>query len=134
MEIRNQKEDFCFTYSAKEQEEVKRIREKYQPQKEDKMTRLRELDASVTKKATMISIIVGTIGALVLGSGMSLVMTNLGEMVGLQKTVGIVIGIIIGIIGIIFVSLAYPLYYSILKKERERIAPEILRLADDLIK
>ena len=123
MEIRNQKEDFCFTYSAKEQEEVKRIREKYQPQKEDKMTRLRELDASVTKKATMISIIVGTIGALVLGSGMSLVMTNLGEMVGLQKTVGIVIGIIIGIIGIIFVSLAYPLYYSILKKERERIAP-----------
>ena len=134
MEIRNQKEDFCFTYSAKEQEEVKRIREKYQPQKEDKMTRLRELDASVTKKATMISIIVGTIGALVLGSGMSLVMTNLGEMVGLQKTVGIVIGIIIGIIGIIFVSLAYPLYYSILKKERERIAPEILRLADELIK
>ena len=44
------------------------------------------------------------------------------------------IGILIGIIGIVLVSVAYPIYNSIIKKEREKIAPEIIRLTDELMK
>lgn len=134
MESQNEKNGFRFTYSAKEQEELKRIRQKYQPQEEDKMTRLRKLDAGVTQKATWISLAIGIIGALVMGTGMSLAMTNLGERLGLQGTLGMVIGVIIGIVGIILVCLAYPVYNCVIKREREKIAPEVLQLTEELMK
>lgn len=127
---------FEYTYSAKEQAEIKKIREKYAPPKEtetDKMEQLRRLDASVAKKGTTASLILGIIGALVLGSGMSLAMTDLGKIIGVDN-LSMPIGIIIGVIGIFMVSLAYPLYMRITRKERERIAPEILRLTDELMK
>ena len=132
--METQKESFSFTYSAKEQEELKRIRQKYQPPEEDKMERLRRLDASVTKKATAVSITIGIIGALVMGTGMSLIMTNLGEMIGLYGTMKMLISIFIGIIGIFLIGYAYPVYNNIIRKERERIAPEIIRLTDELMK
>lgn len=134
MEAKNEKEGFSYTYSAKEQEEVKRIRQKYQPQEEDKMARLRKLDASVTRKATSVSLAIGIIGALIMGSGMSLAMTNLGEKLGLYGGMGMLLGIIIGLAGIVLICFAYPVYNRIAKKERERIAPEILRLTDELMK
>jgi len=76
----------------------------------------------------------GVIGALVLGMGMSLAMTEIGEMVGLHGGMAMMIGILIGIIGIVLVCAAYPLYNRIIKKEREKIAPEIIRLTDELMK
>ena len=117
---------FQYTYSAKEQEELKRIRSKYATKEENKMELLRRLDAQVTQKATMYSIIVGVIGALILGTGMSCCLVWGGAV--------FVLGIIIGIIGLAVVGLAYPLYNHTLKKERERIAPEILRLTEELMK
>ena len=131
--MENEKEDFKFTYSAKEQEELRRIRQKYQPQEENKMERLRRLDASVTTKATTISISVGIIGSLIMGSGMSLIMTNLGESIGLYGLTCMIIAIIIGMIGICLIGCAYPIYNRVIKKEREKIAPEILRLTDELM-
>lgn len=130
----NSKEGFSFTYSAQEQEELKRIRQKYQPKEETKMDKLRRLDAGVTQKATMISLILGIIGALVMGLGMSLAMTDLGQKIGLAGIVGMIISIIIGILGIALIGLAYPVYMYLVKKERERIAPEILRLTEELMK
>lgn len=129
-----EKETFNYTYSAKEQDEIKAIRKKYavQEQTEDKITQLRRLDASVTQKATTVSLVVGIIGALIMGIGMSLVMTDIGNILG--TTLALVIGIITGIIGIILVCLAYPIYNRTLKKEREKIAPEIIRLTDELMK
>lgn len=126
--------EFNYTYSAKEQEELKKIRQKYQPKEVDKMEQIRKLDAGVTQKGTIYSIATGILGALVMGSGMSLLMTNLGESIGMNGTVTMVLGSIIGIIGLGLVGLAYPLYHYITKKERERIAPEILRLTDELMK
>ena len=129
-------ETFQYTYSAKEQEEIKAIRKKYsaQEQVEDKMAQLRRLDASVAQKATTASLVFGMIGALIMGMGMSLAMTNVGEILGLTGQMAMFIGIIIGIVGIILVCVAYPVYNRIVKKERERIAPEIIRLTDELIK
>lgn len=132
----NNREGFNYTYSAKEQEEIKAIREKYSKpvESEDKMAQLRRLDRSVTQKATVVSLIFGTIGALILGFGMSLFMSNLGDILGVSGSVAILIGIIVGIVGIILVCIAYPLYNRIARKARVKIAPEIIRLTDELMK
>lgn len=131
MQTQNEKESFSFTYSAKDQEELKKIRQKYQPQEENKMDKLRRLDAGVMQKATMVSIAIGIVGALIMGTGMSLVMTDFGAGLGF---VGTLLGIVSGIAGIVLICLAYPVYNRILKKEREKIAPEILKLTEELMK
>ena len=130
------KDIFNYTYSAKEQEEIKAIREKYvTPDKnEDKMETLRRLDEGVTHKANVTALIFGVIGALIMGIGMSLAMTDIGGIIGINGAFAMIIGIIIGIVGIVLVSVAYPVYNRIIKKEREKIAPEIIRLTDELMK
>lgn len=129
-----EKETFNYTYSAKEQEEIKAIRKKYATPEEieDKMAQLRRLDAAVTQKATTVSLVFGIIGALIMGIGMSLIMTDIGKMLG--TSLALIVGIGIGIIGIVLVCIAYPIYNRTLKKEREKIAPEIIRLSDELMK
>lgn len=129
-------ETFQYTYSAKEQEEIKAIREKYvtPEEQEDRMEQLRRLDAGVTQKATAVSLVIGIVGALILGFGMSLTMTNLGEILGPYQNMAMLVGIVIGIVGMVLVCLAYPMYNYIVKVEREKIAPEIIRLTDELMK
>lgn len=131
-----EKETFNYTYSAKEQEEIKAIRKKYKThsESEDKMAQLRRLDSTVTKKATTVSLVFGVIGAIVMGAGMSLTMTDVGKIIGLFDGVAMLVGILIGIVGILLVCLAYPIYNHIVKKEREKIAPEMIRLTDELMK
>lgn len=130
------KETFNYTYSAKQQEEIKAIRKKYTApeEQEDKMTQLRKMDSAVTQKATTASLVFGIVGALILGLGMSLTMTELSAALGMSTNISMLVGIVIGVIGMILMCLAYPLYNLILKKEREKIAPEIIRLTDDLMK
>jgi hypothetical protein len=127
-------EHFSFTYSAAQQQEIEHIRSKYLPKQEDKMERLRRLHKSASKKARLWAITIGIIGSLILGTGMSLAMTNLGTMLGIQTAQTMLIGVAVGIVGMILIALAYPVYNHILKKERQRIAPEILQLTDDLLK
>lgn len=131
---KKENEGFNFTYSAKEQEEIKNIRKKYATpmEEEDKMAQLRRLDASVYSKASAAALVIGVIGALIMGIGMSLIMTDIGKTFG--TFLALVIGIGVGVVGIVLVSLAYPVYNRTLKKEREKIAPEIMRLTDELIK
>ena len=122
---------FEYTYCAERQQEIEAIRKKYLPKEEDKMEQLRRLHSIPTQKAQAASIAVGVLGALILGTGMSLCMTELGAALG---HLVMVIGILIGVLGLIMVALAYPLFNYVLKKERKRIAPEILRLSDELLK
>lgn len=117
---------FEYTYSAPQQEEIKKIREKYMPREENKMDYLRRLDRSAARKGTTVSLIVGILGTLILGSGMSMCMVGDSSMM--------IPGIIVGVLGMIPVALAYPIYTRITKKEREKIAPEILRLTEELMK
>jgi len=125
------KEGFHFTYSAAQQQEVEDIRKKYLPKEEDKMGQLRKLHAIPTQKAQAASLAVGIIGALIMGTGMSLAMTDIGAVLG---SLAMVLGIAVGLVGMVLVALAYPLYNRVLKKQREKIAPEILRLSDELLK
>ena len=125
------KEGFNYTYSAAQQQEVEQIRKKYLPGEEDKMQQLRKLHAIPTRKAQTASLAVGIIGALIMGTGMSLAMTQIGAALG---SMAMVLGIAVGLVGMVLVALAYPLYNRVLKKQRKRIAPEILRLSDELLK
>ena len=124
MEEKN--ETFTYRYSAGEQTEIKKIRDKYMPKEENKMEQLRRLDESATKPGLIVSLIVGVVGALVLGVGMCCTMVWMGDL--------FIPGIIIGILGILGVAAAYPLYSHVTKKQREKLAPEILRLTDELMK
>ncbi len=116
---------FSYTYSSSQQEEIRKIREKYIPKQESKMEQLRRLDRKATQKGTMASLIVGTVSALVMGFGMCCTMVWADTL--------FVQGIIIGMVGIIGVALAYPVYSYVTKKEREKNAPEIIRIADELL-
>lgn len=126
MENQTNTQGFNYTYSAKEQDEVRRIREKYVAGEESKMDKLRRMDKQVTRKGTLCAVIVGVIGTLIMGVGMTFVLK-------LQSSF-FVPGIIIGIVGMGFMAVALPLYNVITQREREKIAPEILRLTEELMK
>lgn len=117
---------FTYTYSAKQNEELKRIREKYSPadKSEDKMEQIRKLDKSAERPGLIVSLAAGIIGCLTLGTGMCCTM--------LWADRFFVVGIIVGIIGMVLVGIAYPLYKKITAKQREKIAPRILKLSDEI--
>lgn len=93
---------------------------------EDKLERLRRLDRTATKPGTAAAIIVGTAGTLIMGVGMCCTMVW-------SETLFIP-GIVIGVVGIIGICAAYPLYLHMTKRRRDKLAPEIMRLADELLK
>lgn len=137
MNNNNEQNSFSYSYSGKEQEELKRIREKYIEKKdkeENKLERLRRLDSRVTERAQAASLIFGVVGALTLGFGMSLIMTDLFTSFNMTREVAIIIGVFVGVFGGALASLAYPVYKFVLKREKEKVAPEIIRLTDELIK
>jgi hypothetical protein len=87
------------------------------------MEQLRRLDKSVSDKGFVCSLTVGIIGVLLLGGGMSMVMVWNNA----------ILGIPLGILGIIITAIAYPLNNYIIKKQREKIAPQIISLTNELL-
>ena len=124
-------DSFEYTYSAQRQQEVEEIRKAYLPKEEDKLAELHRLHAIPTQKAQAASLAAGVLGALILGAGMSLCMTDIGAALGVFA---LVTGIAVGLIGMVLTALAYPIYSRVLEKQRALIAPEILRLSDELLK
>lgn len=115
-------EKFEYTYSAKQQAELETIRKKYLPEEETKMDKLRRLDKSVTRQGTIISIIIGIVGTLIMGFGMCLCL----------EWSQFISGIIFGVLGIAILAGAYPVFNKITQKQKEKIAPEILRLTEEI--
>ncbi len=132
-------EGFSYTYSAQKQAEIQKLRDKYRPaspakgESPDKLTRLYELDAAVTRKGTVLSLVIGILSTLIMGFGMSLIMTDLGTLLHLTHKTALWSGVAVGMIGMVGVILAYPLWHMLTEKERRRAAPEIRRLCDELL-
>jgi hypothetical protein len=134
MENKDRNVSFSYVYSAEEQDEIRKIRKKYEFREEDPISRIRKLDNSVTQKATVISLVFGVVGVLIMGSGMSFIMTDLGSIIGMSANITWILGMLTGAIGLILVALAYPMYNNVLKKEREKVASEILELTEELMR
>ncbi len=117
---------FNYTYSAKQQREIELIREKYITPQPTKLEQLRRLDRKATKKGTVVSIAIGVTVILLMGLGMYFSMVCMGAL--------FYPGIALGLAGIALVAAAHPLFIRITKSERKKIAPEILRLTDELSK
>lgn len=120
----NGNKKFTYEYSAKQQEEINEIRKKYEPKSGSKMDELRELDKRVETAGTGWSVTAGIIGTLLLGVGMCCTMVWADKF--------FVIGIIVGIIGMAVIAAAYPINNYCVKKKREKLTPQILRLTDEL--
>ena len=123
---RSENNSFSYSYSAKEQEEIKAIRAKYIPKEENKLERLRRLDASATRKGSIAALTLGILSALLLGLGMSCTLVWAGKW--------FIPGIVIGVVGIAGIVSAYPLYKYLVRKERARLTQEILQLTDELLR
>lgn len=117
-------ESFEYTYSAPEQEEIRQIRKKYLPreQSESKIERLRRLDREAERPGTAAALALGVIGTLIFGTGMCCCLV----------WEQFVVGIAVGALGGVMLGLAYPAYTRITKRQREKIAPEILALTEEL--
>ena len=125
MEKKSEK-TFQYSYSSKQQDEVESIKRKYMPKQEDKLEQLKKLDKSAETPGTVVGLILGIIGTLVMGTGMSCVMVWTDSL--------FVVGIVVGLLGIVMIALAYPAYRIVTKKQREKIAPMILALSEELLK
>ena len=92
---------------------------------------LRELDAKVKRPANIFAYVFGSISAIIMGSGMSLVMTDIGSTIGVAEPM--VPGIIIGVIGMVMAIANYPIYKSILASRKEKYADKILKLSETIM-
>ena len=115
-----EKNVFEYKYSAKQQEEVDAIKKKYLPKEEgakelSKLEELKRLDKKVELTATIWSIVVGLIGTLVFGTGMSLILAF--------ETARYVPGIIVGVLGMAGMALALPVYRIVLNTHGTAAAP-----------
>lgn len=111
---------------------AQKIRERYEEKKATDLDALRELDAKVKRPANVFAYIFGIISAIIMGTGMSLVMTDIGSILGITRN-AMMIGILIGLFGMLMAVLNYPIYLSILNGRKRKYAPQILKLSETII-
>lgn len=127
--MNGENEKFTYTYSAREQEEIRNIRDKYSAPSagETPIEQLRRLDKSAVRGAAVFSTVIGIIGSLLLGVGLCCTMVEGWEMFFIP-------GIVVGVIGLGLTAAAYPIYKKMSEQKRKKLAPEIIRLSDELLK
>ena len=110
---------------------AQKIRAQYMEKQVSELDELRALDAEVKKPANIFGYVFGSISAIIMGAGMSLVMTDLGTTLGIGNSMPI--GIAVGIVGMGMAIANYPICKAILSSRREQYADEILALSDKVI-
>ena len=110
---------------------AQKIRTQYVEKTPSELDELRELDARVKRPANIFAYAFGSVSALIMGSGMSLVMTEVGAKLGMNSTMAP--GIIIGIVGMLMALVNYPIYKRILAKRKNKYGAEILALSDKIM-
>ena len=110
---------------------VQKIRTQYTEKEHTGLDELKELDSKVKRPANVFAYIFGSISTIIMGSGMSLVMTDIAETVGIQNPM--LYGIIIGIVGMFMAIINYPIYKGILGVRRKKYADKIIALSDKIM-
>lgn len=111
---------------------VQKIKTQYTEKEHTQLDELKKLDAKVKKPAYVFAYVFGSVAALIMGSGMSLVMTDISETLGIANPM--VYGIIIGVIGLLMAILNYPVFKRILAKRRKKYADKIITLSNNIMK
>ena len=111
---------------------VQKIRSQYTEKESTELDALRNLDAKVKRPANVFAYVFGSISAVIMGAGMSLVMTDISKMIGLGNPM--LYGIIIGIVGMVMAIVNYPIYKKILDSRRKKYADEVFALSDKVMK
>ena len=111
---------------------VQKIRTQYTEKENTQLDALKKLDAKVKKPANVFAYVFGSIAAIIMGSGMSLVMTDIGGIIGVADAM--IPGVVIGIIGMLMAIINYPVYKKFLASRRKKYAKEIIALSDNIMK
>ena len=111
---------------------VSKIRTAYTPKQKGDLDELRRLDTKVRRPAQIFSYVFGSISAVIMGAGMSLVMTDIAQTLGIPNAM--TVGIAVGVVGLILAIVNYPLHNAILNSRKKKYAPAILALSDKLSK
>ena len=110
---------------------AQKIRAQYTERTTTELDELRKLDAKVKRPANVFAYVFGSLSAIIMGSGMSLVMTDIGAAIGI--TSALVPGIAIGVVGLGMALLTYPMYKGILGNRKKKYGAEILKLSDKIM-
>lgn len=110
---------------------VQKIRTQYTEKEYTELDELKELDKRVKRPANVFAYIFGSLSSIIMGSGMSLVMTDIGTSIGIENAM--VPGIIIGVLGMAMAIVNYPIYKNILDSRKKKYAEQILKLSEKLI-
>lgn len=110
---------------------AQKIRAQYMEKQTAELDELRHLDAKVKRPASIFAYIFGSLGAVVMGAGMSLIMTDIGTAIGLESVM--IPGIIVGVIGMAMALVNYPIYKGILRSRRRKYGSKILELSERII-
>lgn len=111
---------------------VQKIRSQYTEQESSTLDELKALDKKVKMPAKIFAIVFGSAAALVMGAGMSLIMTDISETIGMTSPM--LPGIVIGVVGVLMAIVNYPVYKGILGRRRKKYAQQILALSDKIVK
>lgn len=111
---------------------VQKIRTQYTEKEHTQLDALKELDKKVKRPVNVFAYVFGSIGAIVMGCGMSLVMTDIGSVIGITSPM--FPGIIIGIVGLVMVLINYPIYKKMLNSRKKKYADEVIKLSDSIMK
>ncbi|MGN0317738.1 MAG: hypothetical protein ACI4E1_07340 [Lachnospira sp.] len=110
---------------------VQKIRTQYTEKEHTQIDALKELDVKVKRPANVFAYILGSVGAIVMGSGMSLVMTDIGSTVGIDNPM--IPGIAVGIVGMVIAIINYPIFKGILSSRRKKYSDRIISLSDEIM-
>ena len=110
---------------------AQKIRTQYMEKTPSELDSLRELDAKVKRQANVFAYTFGSISAVIMGAGMSLVMTDIGATIGI--TSALVPGILVGVLGLGMALLTYPIYKGILNSRKKKYAKDIIELSDKIV-
>lgn len=110
---------------------VQKIRTQYTEKESTQLDALKKLDAKVKKPANVFAYVFGSLAAIIMGSGMSLVMTDIGETIGMADAM--IPGVVIGIVGMLMAIINYPVYKKILASRRKKYSNEIISLSDKIM-
>ena len=111
---------------------IQKIRTQYTEKEHTELDELKALDRKVKRPAEVFAYVFGSVSAIIMGSGMSLVMTDIAETVGIQNPM--LYGIVVGVIGLFMAIINYPVYKGFLNSRRKKYADKIISLSDKIMK